>query len=76
MLYGVVAAGFKDVIEPDEVALYIRIGVGDAIAHTGLGSEVDNDVELVLLKQPVDRGLVGNIALDKSPKPITGARPG
>ena len=38
------AAGFEDVVEADEVGLDIGIGVGDAIAHTSLGCEVDNDL--------------------------------
>ena len=45
------AAGLEDVVEADDVGLDVGIGVGDAIANTGLSSEVDNDVELLFGKE-------------------------
>ena len=60
-----VAAGFEDVVEADEIGLDIGTGVGDAVAHTGLGGEVDHYLRLVLGKEAVNQLLVGNVAFDK-----------
>ena len=65
MLNGVVAAGLEDVVEANEVALDVGIGVGYAIADARLGSEVYHDVELVLIEEFVNQRFVGNVALDK-----------
>ena len=43
MLHFVVAACLKDVVESDEIALNIGIRIGDAVAHPGLGREIDYD---------------------------------
>ena len=58
-------AGFEDVVETDDVAFDIDIGVLDAVADTSLGSEVDNDVELVFCKEIIDKLAVGNAAFDE-----------
>ena len=63
MLNGVVAAGLEDVVEANEVALDVGIGVGDAIADARLGSEVYHDVELVLIEEFVNQRFVSNVAL-------------
>ena len=42
-----VAAGLKDVVEANEVALDIGIGIGDRIANACLGGKVDDYIELV-----------------------------
>ena len=56
-------AGFQDVVEANHVAMDVGIGILDAVTYTGLGGEVDDDVELMFGKEVVDQGLVGNIAL-------------
>ena len=38
-----VAAGLQDVVESDQVALYVRVGIGDAVPDPGLGGQVDHD---------------------------------
>ena len=38
MFHFVVAAGFQDVIETDQVALDVGIRIGNAVTNTGLGS--------------------------------------
>ena len=58
-------ACFKDVVETDEVALDISIGIGDGIAHTGLGGQIYNNSGPVLLKDIVDSLFVGNVFLYK-----------
>ena len=68
MLYWVVSTGFEDVVEAEDVALDIGIGVFDAVAHSGLGCEVDDDVELVLLEQAVHQFTVSDAALYKRPR--------
>lgn len=65
VLFVTVAAGLEDVVEADEVGLDIGTGVGDAVAHTGLGGEVDHYLGLVLGKEAVNQLLVGNVAFDK-----------
>ena len=58
-------AGLQDVVEPDHVALDVRIRVLDAIADTGLSGKVHDDIEVVFLEEAVDEGLVGEVALDE-----------
>ena len=38
-------ACFKDVVETDEVALDISIGIGDAVTYSCLGSKVVNNLD-------------------------------
>ena len=60
-----VPAGLQDVVEPDHVALDVRIRVLDAIADTRLSSKVHDDIEVVFLEEAVDEDLVGEVALDE-----------
>ena len=62
-----VAAGFEDVVEADEVALDVGIGVGDGVAHARLGSEVHDQGEALLGEEAFDQSLVGQVALDEAP---------
>ena len=65
VLDGMMPAGLQDVVEPDHVALDIRIRVLDAVADTSLSGQVHDDVEMVFLEEAVDEGLVGEVALDE-----------
>lgn len=67
MLHFVVAAGLKDVVEPDEVALDVGVGVGDAVAHACLGGEVDHYCYLVFGEDRLHGGLVGDGGVDEGP---------
>ena len=67
-------AGLQDVVEPDHVALDVRIRVLDAIADTGLSGQVHDDVEVVFLEEAVDEGLVGEVALDELVGMLRGGR--
>ena len=67
VLYLVVAAGLEEIVETDEVALYIGIGVGDAITHACLRREVDHNIYAVLGEYLLDECLVGYIAFDECP---------
>ena len=67
MLYWMMTACLQDVVESDEVALNITVGVGDAVAHSSLGSEVDDYIYLVVGKQLLNEVLVGYAALDECP---------
>jgi len=62
-----VAACFQDVVEADEVALDIGVGVRDGITDASLGGEVHDDGKVVFLEQAVDGGLVGKVRLDECP---------
>lgn len=59
------AARLKDIVETNDIALDVGVGVLDAIAYTRLCGEVDNDVEFVFGEEVIDQGLVGQIALDE-----------
>ena len=59
------ATGFEDVIEADEVAFDICIGVGDAVADTSLCSEVYHNLRLVFGEDTVDEGSVGDVAANE-----------
>lgn len=58
-------ARLQDVVEPNHIALDVRIRVLDAIADTGLSGQVHDDIEMVFLEEAVDESLVGEVALDE-----------
>jgi len=60
-----VPARLQDVVEPDQIALDVRIRVLDAVPDPRLRREVYDDIELVLREESVDEGLVGKVALDE-----------
>ena len=60
-----VPARLQDVVEPDHIALDVRIRVLDAIADTRLSRQVHDDVEVVFLEEAVDERLVGKVAFDE-----------
>lgn len=72
MLYFVMTAGFKDVIETYEIALDIGIGIGDAITDTGLGREVNDYGNLILSENLLDGTLVGYGSMYESPVSVQG----
>ena len=53
------AAGFEDVVEAEDVAFDVGVGVLDAVTHAGLGGEVYYNIELVFSKQLIHQILVG-----------------
>ena len=67
MLHFVVAAGLKDVVEPNEVALDIGVGVGDAVAHACLGGEVDHYGYTVVHEDVLHGSLIGDGGVDEGP---------
>ena len=67
MLHFVVAACLEDVVESDEIALNIGIRIGDAVAHSGLGCEIDHDSRAVVREKLLHQVPVGNAAFDKGP---------
>ena len=67
MLHLVVAARLEDVVESDEVALDIGVGIGDAVAHACLGSEVDDYGYMVVREDVLHSGLVGDGGVDEGP---------
>ena len=56
------AAGFEDVIEADEVGLDVSVGIGDAITHASLCSQVHYNMRLIFGEDAVDEGTVGYVA--------------
>jgi len=69
-----VPARLQDVVEPNHVALDIRIRVLDAIADTRLSGKVHDDIEVVSLEEAVDESLVGEVALDELVGVLRGGR--
>ena len=65
MFHRMMAAGFQNVVETDEVRFDIGVRVGDGVAHAGLCGKVDHDLRLVLLEDSVNARLVRQIALDE-----------
>lgn len=63
MLYFVVTASLKDVVESDEVGFYIGIRVGDAVAYSCLCGQVHNYLWLILGEEVFNEWFVGNISL-------------
>ena len=74
VLDGMMPASLQDVVEPDHVALDVRIRVLDAITDTGLRGEVHDDIKVVFLEELVDEGLVGEVALDELVGMLRGGR--
>ena len=67
MFHFVVAAGLEDVVESDEVALDIGVGVGDAVANTCLGGEVNHYCYLVFGEDCLHGCLIGDGGVDEGP---------
>ena len=66
MLDGVVSAGFKNIVETDDIRLDVGVGVSDRVSHARLSGEVDDDLRLVLLENVVDERLVRKVTLNES----------
>ena len=67
MFHFVVAARLEDVVESDEVALDIGVGVGDAVAHACLGGQVDDYGYVVVREDVLHYCLVGDGGVDEGP---------
>ena len=67
VLQRIVATGLEDVVETNDVALDIGVGVLYRIADTCLGGEVDHYLGLELAEDLVDGGLVSDVAFDELP---------
>ena len=67
MFHFVVAARLEDVVESDEVALDVGVGIGDAVAYACLGGEVDHYCYLVFGEDCLHGCLVGDGGMDEGP---------
>ena len=65
-----VAAGLQDVVESDQVALYVRVGIGDAVPDSGLGRQVDHDGRTEVHEYAVHRIPVSNRLAEEN-EPVT-----
>jgi hypothetical protein len=65
MLHRIMTASFQNVIEANHVALDVGIRVGDGVANASLGTQIDHNIRVILLKNTVDKCLVRKIPLDK-----------
>lgn len=61
-----ITASFKDVIETNDVRFDISIWAVNAVADASLGSEVDDDIWMILGEDLIDKFFVGEVAFDKS----------
>lgn len=66
MVDGIVAASLEDVVEPYEVALYICVGIGDGISHTGLSCEIHHYRRMIFSEYLVDGIAVGYAVVDEN----------
>lgn len=67
MFHLMVTARLENVVEPDEVALDIGVGIGDAVAHACLGGQVDHYCYLVFGEDCLHGCLVGDGGVDEGP---------
>ena len=65
-----VAARLQDVVESDQVALYVRVGIGDAVPDPGLGRQVDHDGRPELPEYAAD-GIPVRDGLAEENEPVT-----
>ena len=65
MFHRMMPARFEDIVETDDIALDIHIRILDAVPYTRLSSKIDNDVELVLLKEFVHQRLVSDASANE-----------
>ena len=70
MLYFMMTACFKNVVETDEVALDISIGICDTVTNTCLSSEIYNNRYLGFGEYFIYRFFVCNRGMDKCPVPF------
>ena len=63
-------ASLEDVVEAEDVAVDVGIRISDAVAYTGLGGEVHDNLRLVLFKDTIDGSLVSNVSF----KEVVGIR--
>ena len=63
-------AGLENVIEPDEIALDIGIGMSDRVPHTRLRCQIDDDIGMISIKDVLDHLLVRDIPAEKDPPGI------
>ena len=67
MLHLMMTAGFKDIIETDNITLDIGIGIGDTVTDTRLGGKIYDNRDFVFRENFLYHILVGNRGTDKSP---------
>lgn len=61
------AAGLKNVIEPDYIRLYIGVRIYDRVTYSRLSREINHDRRLICPKNIVYKISVGNRAFNESP---------
>lgn len=72
MLDLVVTAGLQDIVESDKVALYISVGIGDAVADPCLSGKVHDNGNLVFREDFLYSVFVCDGGMNKSPIPMQG----
>ena len=56
----VMAASFKDIIETNEVALYVSVWIGDTVTYTSLSCEIYYDSDCVICENLFYGFLISN----------------
>lgn len=72
MLDLMVTASLQDIIETDKIALYVSIGIGDAVADSSLGGKVHDYGNLVFREDFLYCVFVSDGGMNKSPIPMQG----
>ena len=65
MLHWIMTTGLQNVVESNHVALDVGIRVGNGVTNASLGTQIDHNIRVILLKNAVDKRLVCKVALDK-----------
>ena len=72
MLDLVVATCLQDIVESDKVALYISVGIGDAVADSCLSGKVYDNGNLVFREDFLHCVFISDGGVDKSPVTMQG----
>ena len=65
MLHRIMPAGFQDIVEANHIALDVGVGILNGVANTRLSGQVDNDIEVLLLKEVVNEGFIGKVSFNE-----------
>lgn len=72
MLDLMVTAGLQDIVESDKVALYISVGIGDAVADSSLSGKIHDNGNLVSREDFLHCIFVSDGGMNKSPVAMQG----
>lgn len=66
MAHPSVTASFENIGKADKIGVHVGPGILDAVPHTGLGRQIDDVAEVILLKKLEDTFFIGQIDLGET----------